>query len=89
MGLFLPHTPRSAAAQPEPSRSPGTTRHASDRKCEDAHRNSTYSGSLLHNNRHLTQGSPDFTDSKKGRGGEKRARERAVRGMGETEPDQH
>lgn len=29
------------------------------------HWNSTYSGSLLHNNRHLTQGSPDFTDSKK------------------------
>lgn len=33
------------------------------------HWNSTYSGSLLHNNRHLTQGSPDFTDSKKGERG--------------------
>lgn len=33
----------------------------------------TYSGSLLHNNRHLTQGSPDFTDSKdrEGKGGRK------------------
>lgn len=70
-----------ARAQPRPRHHRGN----------NAHRNSTYSGSLLHNNRHLTQGSPDFTDSEKGgeRGGEKTAQERGVRGMGETEPDQH
>lgn len=45
-------------------------------KANDARCNSTYSGSLLHNNRHLTQGSPDFTDSEKGeRGREKSAGE--------------
>lgn len=51
-----------ARAQPRP-------RHRQPYKGNNAHRNSTYSGSLLHNNRHLTQGSPDFTDSKKGERG--------------------
>lgn len=68
--------PRAAAAPPAPQRPgaaqcPGTTRHASDGE-SDAHPNSTYSGSLLHNNRHLTQGSPDFTDSEKGERGKRR-----------------
>lgn len=52
-------TPREAQLpQPLP-------RHHQPQKGNNVHWNSTYSGSLLHNNRHLTQGSPDFTDSKK------------------------
>lgn len=61
-------------------------------KANDARCNSTYSGSLLHNNRHLTQGSPDFTDSEKGeRGREKSAGEGRSERKGEkkTEPDEH
>lgn len=69
-------------------------RHRQPQKGNNVHRNSTYSGSLLHNNRHLTQGSPDFTDSKKGekgredsagkgsqRDGEDRARPALVTGV--------
>lgn len=54
--------PRPEPSQPRP-------RHRQPQRGNNVHRNSTYSGSLLHNNRHLTQGSPDFTDSKKGERG--------------------
>lgn len=65
-GLLLPRSQGSTAA---PARAQPRPRHRQPQKGNNAHRNSTYSGSLLHNNRHLTQGSPDFTDSKKGERG--------------------
>lgn len=66
-GLLRPRSQGSAAAAP--ARAQPRPRHRQPHKGNNAHRNSTYSGSLLHNNRHLTQGSPDFTDSKKGERG--------------------
>ena len=49
----------------------------------------TYSGSLLHNNRHLTQGSPNFTDSRtKREGGKKGGKERGGR-EGEVGEEPH
>lgn len=61
-GSSCPAAREAQLPQPRP-------RHRQPHRGNDVHRNSTYSGSLLHNNRHLTQGSPDFTDSKKGERG--------------------
>lgn len=78
MGFLVPCTQRSTAIR--------HPRACQQWKVNDARCNSTYSGSLLHNNRHLTQGSPDFTDSEKGERGEKRAQERGgQRGGGEED----
>lgn len=66
LGLLLPRTQASSAA---PARAQPFPRHRQPQNGNNVHWNSTYSGSLLHNNRHLTQGSPDFTDSKKGERG--------------------
>lgn len=74
LGLLLPRTQASSAA---PARAQPFPRHRQPQKGNNVNWNSTYSGSLLHNNRHLTQGSPDFTDSKKG--------ERRQRRKGESE----
>lgn len=65
-GSSCPAAREAQRPRPEPSHAP---RHRQPQEGNNAHRNSTYSGSLLHNNRHLTQGSPDFTDSKKGERG--------------------
>ena len=67
--LLLPRTQRSAAAPASARPFPRSHQACQRRKVNDAHQNLTYSGSLLHNNRHLTQGSPDFTDSEKGERG--------------------
>lgn len=64
-GFLVPCTQRSTA-----TRHPRACRRW---KVNDARCNSTYSGSLLHNNRHLTQGSPDFRQRGGGEGREKSA----------------
>lgn len=84
MGLLLPHTQRSTAAPAGAQPFPRHHQACQQRKVNDVHRNLTYSGSLLHNNRHLTQGSPDFTDSEKGeRGREESAGEGSQRDGGD------
>lgn len=82
-GLLLPHTQRSAAAPAGAQPFPRRQQACQPWKVNNVHQNSTYSGSLLHNNRHLTQGSPDFTDSKGKRGREESAGEGSQRDGGD------